>query len=121
MLSNSVLRTQKTENVGGRIMIEQEKATHNLKLHQIYSSPRLLSKKTPPPPPRNQHPKKKDIFTQVEHQRNIQHLYSFICRPKNMSDRLKDPNDFFAYPTYFRREQEPASRKGRRKLTRTHS
>lgn len=36
-----------------------------------------------------------------EHRRNVNHLFAFISRNKNMSDRLKDPHDFFAYPVYF--------------------
>lgn len=39
-----------------------------------------------------------------EHHKNIEHLYDFISREKSMADRIKDPHDFFAYPTYFFRD-----------------
>lgn len=40
-------------------------------------------------------------FDEINHIRNIKHLIERLNSPKTMRDRLKDPYDFFAYPTLF--------------------
>ena len=51
-------------------------------------------------------PTKKEIYEGREHERNVRSLVEFLSQPKKMSDRYKDPNDFFVYPALFFREQE---------------
>ena len=57
----------------------------------------------------------------IEHQRNIEHLFNFISRSKNMSDRYKDPNDFYAFPVYFLREDKKSKDHRNKKLRKIKS
>lgn len=57
----------------------------------------------------------------IEHQRNIEHLFNFISRPKKMSDRYKDPNDFYAFPVYFLREEKRVKVQAKKKLRKIKS
>ena len=44
---------------------------------------------------------RKDYHEEVNHHLTIRHLIQRLNSPKNYVDRLKDPNDFLAYPTLF--------------------
>lgn len=44
---------------------------------------------------------RKDYHDEVNHHLTIKYLIQRLNSPKNYADRLKDPNDFLAYPTLF--------------------
>ena len=62
-------------------------------------------------------------FVKEEHLKNIKKLLTAITEEKTNQQRLKDPNDFMAYPTYFfRKEAETAPvKKGMSKTKRRDS
>ena len=59
MSSASLIKTGKSENIGGRIMIQQEKNRHIERLNSIYASPRGKFKSGNMERKKNAYPKKK--------------------------------------------------------------
>lgn len=106
-------------SMGGKIMAFKEMTTHQKRLHDIYSrTPKHDSACSFVPTPRKTN-RKCENHDNEEHRKNIKHLLAFISRGKSMTDRLKDPHDFYAYPAYFFRAPEPNLKKKTKKQTKT--
>lgn len=103
-------------SMGGKIMVFNEMATHQKRLHDIYSRPKREFSCSTLSTPRKMN-RKCENHENEEHRKNIKHLLAFITRGKSMADRLKDPHDFYAYPAYFFRASQPNLKKKSKKNT----
>lgn len=127
-------------NVGSKFMYLQEQYNHQKKLQAIYqknitdpntTGTRIalarIDRRTKAGAVGRQGSQPKgngdSNFVKEEHLKNIKKLLTAITEEKTNQQRLKDPNDFMAYPTYFFRKgvETAPVKKGRGRVKRRDS
>jgi len=95
-------------SIGSQIMIAQEQFRHQKRLDEIYNKGGMLSPKTlnydyiikssfRSPTKMS----KKAFNEELNHHLTLKHLIQRLNSPKSYYERMKDENDFIAYPSLF--------------------